>query len=147
MAKARKPRQRAPAGAPAVRFRVDFTRDAAIGPGKIALLEEIDRVGSLSQAAHAIHMSYRRAWQLLESLNGSFAKAVVITAKGGRGGGGAILTPFGRELVRAYHGLDAEIQARAARAFRRLLREPRRAAAPARGARAGAAPVLRLKDR
>ena len=147
MAKARKPRQRAGAGAPAVRFRVDFARGAAIGPGKIALLEEIDRVGSLSQAARALNMSYRRAWQLLESLNGSFAEAVAITAKGGRGGGGAVLTPFGRQLVRAYHGFDAEIQARAARAFRPLLREIRRAVAPARGARARAARVLRLKDR
>ena len=147
MAKSKTRRQGTRVGAPTVRFRVDFGRDASVGPGKIALLEEIERGGSLSQAARTLNMSYRRAWQLLESLNGSFAKAVVITAKGGRGGGGAILTPFGRELVRAYHGLDAQIQASAARAFRRLLREPRRAAAPARGARAGAAPVLRLKDR
>jgi len=147
VAGSRSGKQRSRAGVPAVRFRVDFARGAAIGPGKIALLEEIDRVGSLSQAARALNMSYRRAWQLLESLNGSFAKAVVITAKGGRGGGGAILTPFGRELVRAYHGLDAQIQASAARAFRRLLAKARRTARPAPGARARTAPVRRLKDR
>ena len=147
MAQSRTVKQGARAGAPAVRFRVDFARHAAVGPGKIALLEEIERGGSLSQAARALNMSYRRAWQLLESLNGSFAKPVATTVTGGRGGGGAQLTPFGRRLVRTYRALDAEIQARAARAFRPLLRKAPRAAAPARATRARAAPVLRLKDR
>jgi molybdate transport system regulatory protein len=45
----------------AVRFRVDFGRDEAVGPGKIALLELIAQEGSLSQAARELHMSYRRA--------------------------------------------------------------------------------------
>lgn len=147
MAESRTGKRRARAGAPAVRFRVDFGRHAAVGPGKIALLEEIDRGGSLSQAGRALKMSYRRAWQLLESLNGSFAEPVATTAKGGKGGGGAKLTPFGRQLVRAYRGLDADIQARAARAFRPLLRQAPRAAGPGRDARRRAAPVLRLKDR
>lgn len=114
----------------------------------MALLEAIERSGSLSQAARALKMSYRRAWQLLESLNGSFPKAVATTTKGGRGGGGAVVTPFGRQLMRAYRRLDEEIQARAARAFRPLLASGKtRAPSPARRARARAAPVLRLKDR
>ena len=104
--------------APAVRFRVDFGRDVAIGPGKIALLEQIERGGSLSQAARELGMSYRRAWQLLESLNGCFRERVALTAKGGRGGGGATLTRLGRELISAYRAFDAEIQARAVRRFR-----------------------------
>jgi molybdate transport system regulatory protein len=152
MAKSRTRRQGTRVGAPTVRFRVDFGRDASVGPGKIALLEEIERGGSLSQAARTLNMSYRRAWQLLESLNGSFAQPVATTAKGGRGGGGAVVTPFGRQLMRAYRRLDAEIQLRAARAIRPLLREAPRARAPARTsgasrARPRGAPVLRLKDR
>jgi molybdenum-dependent DNA-binding transcriptional regulator ModE len=70
---------------PAVRFRIDFGCDAAVGPGKIALLEQIERGGSLSQAARELHMSYRRAWQLLASLNRCFLERVAVTAKGGRG--------------------------------------------------------------
>jgi molybdate transport system regulatory protein len=127
---------------PAVRFRVDFGRAQAIGPGKIALLEKIASSGSLSQAARELGMSYRRAWLLLESLNGSFAEPVAVTAKGGRGGGGATLTPFGHSLIRTYRDFDARLQARAARAFRAILRQVRSARAPARRA-----PVLRLKDR
>ena len=102
---------------PAVRFRVDFGRDGSIGPGKIALLEHIGSGGSLSQAARELGMSYRRAWQLLASLNSSFDERVVLSTKGGRGGGGARLTPFGRLLVRVYRDFEAELQRRAARSF------------------------------
>jgi molybdate transport system regulatory protein len=110
---------------PAVQFRVDFGGSEPIGPGKITLLELIARGGSLSQAARDMKMSYRRAWQLLESLNGSFRERVALTAKGGRGGGGATLTPFGRDLISAYRAFDAEIQARAARRFRLIVRRAR----------------------
>jgi molybdate transport system regulatory protein len=126
--------------APAVRFRVDFGRDGAVGPGKIALLEHIGTGGSLSQAARELGMSYRRAWQLLESLNSCFRERVVQSAKGGRGGGGARLTPFGRLLIRVYREFDAEVQKRAARSFRPvagLAQQPAR----------GTAPIVRLKDR
>jgi molybdate transport system regulatory protein len=139
--------------APAVRFRVDFGRDGAVGPGKIALLEHIGTGGSLSQAARELGMSYRRAWQLLESLNGSFREPVALSAKGGRGGGGARLTPFGRLLIRVYRDFDAELQRRAVRSFRPiadLTRRPpsgsaRRPAASVRGPRG--APIVRLRDR
>jgi molybdate transport system regulatory protein len=127
---------------PAVRFRVDFGRDQAVGPGKIALLEQIAASGSLSQAARELRMSYRRAWQLLESLNSGFAKPVAATVRGGRAGGGATLTPFGRELIRAYREFDAEIQARAVRRFRPIANQARRAAS-GRGKRAPIVPLAR----
>jgi len=127
---------------PAVRFRVDLGREEAIGPGKIALLEQIERSGSLSQAARELGMSYRRAWQLLDSLNHCFRERVAVTAKGGRRGGGATLTAFGRELIRIYREFDAEIQARAARHFRPLLRQAR-----SRGMTRKVAPIVRLSDR
>jgi len=132
--------------APAVRFRVDFGRAGAIGPGKIALLEHIGSAGSLSQAARELGMSYRRAWQLLESLNSSFHERVVLTAKGGRGGGGARLTPFGRLLIRSYRDFDAEVQQRAARSFRAIADRSRPMPAT-RGRHRPAARIVRLKDR
>ena len=128
--------------APTVRFRVDFGREGAIGPGKIALLEEIGRGGSLSQAARELGMSYRRAWQLLDSLNHCFRERVALTAKGGRRGGGATLTAFGRQLIRTYRDFDAEVQARAARHFRPIMRQTR---GHSRGRQA--APLVRLPDR
>jgi molybdate transport system regulatory protein len=130
--------------APAVRFRVDFGRDEAIGPGKIALLEHIGSSGSLSQAARELGMSYRRAWQLLASLNGCFRERAVLTATGGRGGGGARLTPFGSRLIRVYRDFEAEVQQRAARSFRSIAPLARGNAS---GSRRRGAPVVRLSGR
>jgi molybdate transport system regulatory protein len=127
---------------PTVRFRVDFATFCCVGPGKIALLETIDRTGSLSQAARVLGMSYRRGWQLLASLNTSFREPVVVTATGGRGGGGARVTPFGKELISRYRAFEDDAQARAARAFKGIAAKARRGARSARGV-----PVVRLGGR
>src|SRR5215471_10547002 len=126
----------------AIRFRVDLGDEEAFGPGKIALLEHIGRGGSVSQAARELGMSYRRAWQLLDSLNHCFRERVAVTAKGGRRGGGATLTAFGRQLIRTYRQFDVEIQARAERHFRPILRQTRSRSPARKGA-----PILRLADR
>src|SRR5208283_1368777 len=115
-----------------------------IGPGKIALLETIGASGSLSQAARELGMSYRRAWQLLESLNQSFRERVAAMSTGGRGGGGALLTPFGAALVRSYREFESTIQARASRHFGRLAGAAREEST---GSRVADAPVVRLSAR
>src|SRR5918994_6404044 len=94
-------------------IRIDFPGNRRVGPGKIRLLELIDETGSISAAGRAMAMSYRRAWLLVESLNTSFRHAVVDTQSGGRHGGGARLTPFGRELVARYRTLEREVVATA----------------------------------
>ena len=127
---------------PTIRLRVDFATLCCVGPGKIALLEAIHRTGSLSQAARDLGISYRRGWQLLWSLNTSFRVPVVVTAKGGRGGGGARVTPFGRELIRCYTAFADEAQTRAARAFKAISDKARRGA---RSPRAG--PIVRVGGR
>ena len=93
-----------------VRFRVDFTAGCSIGPGKVALLEGIERTGSLRQAARELGMSYRRAWLLLDQINQSFNTPATTTTVGGTGGGGATLTPFGAELIERYRALEHAIQ-------------------------------------
>src|SRR5580700_2891459 len=50
-------------------IRLDLASGARIGPGKIAVLEEIGRSGSISAAGRALRMSYRRTWELVEDLN------------------------------------------------------------------------------
>ncbi|HEY0342781.1 MAG TPA: hypothetical protein VGC34_18405 [Steroidobacteraceae bacterium] len=95
---------------PMVRFRVDFTEACSLGPGKIDLLESIQRTGSLRQAAQALGMSYRRAWLLLDGLNRSFTEPASTASVGGQGGGGVTLTPFGLEIIRAYHAAAQAIE-------------------------------------
>ena len=98
------------ANALTVRFRVDFGNRSSVGIGKIELLEGIERTGSLSQAAREMHMSYRRAWLLLEDLNTSFDHRVARASVGGRGGGGVVLTEFGSSLVAGYRRLDSSLR-------------------------------------
>ncbi len=91
---------------PQLRIRVDLAPGCSVGPGKISLLEAIEREGSLSVAARSMGLSYRRAWNLLADLNRSFAQPVVATAVGGTRGGGASVTEFGRALVVAFRALE-----------------------------------------
>ncbi len=65
-------------------------------------------------------MSYRRAWMLLADLNASFDSPVARTATGGTGGGGAVLTPFGNELVAGYRELEASLRPIAKRCLSRV---------------------------
>jgi molybdate transport system regulatory protein len=98
--------KRVASSGPQLRIRVDLAPGCSVGPGKISLLEAIDREGSLSVAARSIGLSYRRAWNLLADLNGSFADPVAETAVGGTSGGGARVTDFGRSLVKAFRALE-----------------------------------------
>lgn len=83
----------------------------AMGPGKADLVEHIDKTGSISAAARAMGMSYRRAWSLVEALNASFKEAVVTTAAGGKRGGGARITPFGLRLVVQFRAMERKASA------------------------------------
>ena len=80
---------------------------ARIGPGKVTLLESVRDTGSISAAARAMGMDYKRAWVLVDSLNRAFAMPVVERSAGGTGGGGASLTSFGAELLGRYRRLEA----------------------------------------
>jgi len=94
---------------PAIRFRIDFTANVNVGPGKIALLEAIKSTGSISDAARSLGMSYRRAWLLVNSLKEGFSEPVTVSSTGGKGGGGANVTPFGLSLIKQFRQLEREI--------------------------------------
>jgi len=73
-----------------------------IGPGKINLLKMIREQESISGAARAMKMSYRRAWLLVAELNKLFARPLVATWAGGKSRGGASLTKLGEKLIESY---------------------------------------------
>lgn len=113
-----------PRAAPKPRLRILLGAAIAIGPGKADLLEAIDRCGSISAAARELGMSYRRAWQLADVMNRSFRERLVEAGTGGRRGGGAILTPFGHEVLARYRAMEekaARSIAAEVRSFQRLL--------------------------
>jgi molybdate transport system regulatory protein len=89
-------------------IRLDLVSGARIGPGKIAVLEEIARSGSISAAGRALRMSYRRTWELVEELNRTIGTPLVETAAGGSGGGGAVLTRAGKTVVERYRAIEMD---------------------------------------
>ncbi len=104
-----------------VSIRLRFSLDARIGPGKIALLEGVDRTGSIAAAGREMGMSYRRAWLLIDSLAGMFDESVIVTASGGTHGGGSHLTALGHELVAAFRAAERDAQQAVATRFGALL--------------------------
>ena len=97
----------------------------AMGPGKAELIERIAQTGSISAAARAMGMSYRRAWQLVEALNTAYKKPVVVTAIGGQRGGGARVTPHGKRLAALFRAMEDKASAAIASDLRRFSRHLR----------------------
>lgn len=118
------------AGMAKVRISIVFESGARIGPGKAALLESIRDSGSISAAARDMGMSYKRAWVLLDSMNQAFTEPVTTAAPGGAGGGGAVLTPFGAEVLERYRRIDEQARAIAADDMAALKRRARPDAGP-----------------
>ena len=103
-------------------IRVDLGPEAAIGPGKIRLLELIEAKGSLRGAAAAMSMSYRRAWLLLRDIEAAVGAPVVAGRAGGAKGGGSALTPLGANLIRQYRAIERQAGRSASAHLRELSR-------------------------
>ncbi len=74
------------------------------GPGRVELLEHIADTGSINKAAKKMGMSYKKAWQMIKSLNEQTSKPVVVVQTGGEKGGGSVLTEEAHQLIK-YHQL------------------------------------------
>ncbi|MBU0602284.1 MAG: winged helix-turn-helix domain-containing protein [Gammaproteobacteria bacterium] len=87
-------------------LRLHFRNGERLGPGKIELLEHLARERSISGAARAMGMAYRRAWLLVDDMNRMFAEPVVQTFPGRSQGAGAQLTAFGERLIALFRAAE-----------------------------------------
>jgi molybdate transport system regulatory protein len=94
-----------------LKIRIPHGTESAMGPGKADLLEAIDRAGSISAAAREMGMSYKRAWDLVDTMNRCFKQPLVATATGGSHGGGARVTEFGHDVLRRYRAIECTASA------------------------------------
>lgn len=92
------------------RIWIDGKEGTFLGYGRIVLLERIREYGSISKAAKSMKMSYRHAWELVDSMNRQSGKPIVEAATGGRGGGGARVTDEGERAIKLFWNLHAEFQ-------------------------------------
>lgn len=88
------------------RIWIECNDQVVLGEGRVRLLKSIETEGSLSKAAKALGISYKKAWQLLDSVNKSSEKPIIVTSIGGKGGGGAELTAYGKSLVTAFEEIN-----------------------------------------
>ena len=100
------------------RLRVMCGRNAALGPGRIQLLELIGETGSLRSAATRMGMAYMTAWMHVKALNRRFRSPLVVARRGGKAGGGAALTEMGRRVVALYRRMEEESHAAVQEGFR-----------------------------
>lgn len=98
--------------APQVRARLWLSNgvDAYLGRGRIDLMQAIVQTGSISAAAKTLGMSYRRAWNLVEEINAMADTPLIMSHAGGKGGGGAEVTPLGMECLSLYAQVEQQIK-------------------------------------
>ena len=85
---------------------IEGPQGALLGNGRVELLEQVRAEGSITAAARAMGMSYRHAWELIDSMNRQPDGPLVLKSAGGRGGGGAHLTPAGERAIAVFHELN-----------------------------------------
>lgn len=89
---------------------IDGIDGTFLGYGRIVLLEQIREHGSITKAAKSMNMSYRHAWELVDSMNSQVHSPLVDLATGGKGGGGASLTTEGEKAIRLFWDFYNEFQ-------------------------------------
>ena len=89
---------------------IDTAMGNFLGDKRIRLLEAIEQIGSISQAAKAVPMSYKAAWDAVDDMNNVAPEPLVYRSAGGQNGGGTELTAFGRRLIAFYRALEKESQ-------------------------------------
>lgn len=77
-----------------------------LGEGRIKILKAIASEGSVSKAAKSLGMSYKKAWNLVDSINKNASIPVIKTNTGGSGGGGTEITEYGLKMILAFENIN-----------------------------------------
>lgn len=93
------------------KYRIWIEKDGEtfLGFGRVVLLEKIHEHGSISGAARSMKMAYKHAWDLVDSMNRQAREPLVVTSKGGKGGGGASLSEAGEKAIREFSNIQKRL--------------------------------------
>ena len=103
-----------------LRLRIVGLSGDAFGPGKAQLLEEIEKTGSLREAAAALEMSYMKAWRLTNAMKANFRAPLLEKSRGGSTRGGTQLTESGRKVLAIYHRMTSQADRAAQKEWKTL---------------------------
>lgn len=84
---------------------IECNGERFFGPGRVELLERIDKTGSINKAAKQMGMSYKKAWEMVSALNSQASKPFVVTQTGGEKGGGSVVTAEAKQLIATHQQL------------------------------------------
>lgn len=91
-------------------LRIVGAEEPVFGPGRLELLENIEKTGSINQAAKIMGMSYKKAWKMISSMNEQAKNPLVVMKTGGSSGGGAVVTEEGHEIMNYYQALHRRFE-------------------------------------
>lgn len=87
---------------------IDKAEREFLGSDRIELLEKIQALGSITAAAKAVGISYKTAWEIVDTMNNLADKPLVVRMTGGKGGGGTHLTPEGNRVIDSFRIVQEE---------------------------------------
>jgi len=93
------------------RIWIETGGEKILGHGRVELLERIQASGSIRQAALQMKMSYKQAWDLINHMNTHFTSPVVVSHRGGKGGGNAVVTDYGHTVIGQFHSFQIKLKA------------------------------------
>jgi molybdate transport system regulatory protein len=94
-----------------IKIFINRNNETLLCRGRLKFLETVDEYGSISEAAKIMGYSYRKAWGLVQKTNKAAGKTIIETISGGAAGGGAHLTPAGKELISRFKRYLSEAEA------------------------------------
>lgn len=96
-----------------VKSKVWLEKDGQLifGVGKTAILKSIEKTGSINKAAKRMNMSYRRAWSYVVSIEKRIGRPLFTKIKGGKDGGGTVLTDYAKDLLKKFEKMEEEVKA------------------------------------
>lgn len=99
---------------------LEYKGKLLLGPGKCKILKAVAKYGSINTAAKRLDMSYRSVWAHLNVMEKRFPRKLIIKTKGGKSGGGAVLTGYARKLISKYEKLQSDIKKYAEKKLERI---------------------------
>ncbi len=90
------------------RIWIEHNDQIFLGLGRVRLLEQILLDGSINKASKSLNMSYKKAWKLVDAMNEVSDKSLVVTTSGGKGGGGTLVTSFGKQMIVHFRELETK---------------------------------------